>query len=103
MNDRAQLHLYADIHLKNAELLKLTVENMGQYVLCHCSSFVLDSADRLMFWAVDDKLYNVDGLTKNASEMVQNAIKRNIPQRDMSLLQDALYHVFVQFWFFYKQ
>jgi hypothetical protein len=56
-----------------------------------------------MFWAVDDELYNVDSLTKIASEVLQNAIKRNIPQRDMSLLQDALYHMFVQFWFFYKQ
>jgi hypothetical protein len=53
-----------------------------------------------MFWAVDKELYNVDGMTKNASDNVQNAIKRNIPQRDMSLLQDAIYHAFVQFWVF---
>lgn len=49
--------------------------------------------NRLMFWAVDQNLYNVDELTKNAEDQLQRAIERDSSPEDISLLREALVHV----------
>lgn len=46
-----------------------------------------------MFWAVDQNLYNVDELTKNAEDQLQRAIERDSSPEDISLLREALVHV----------
>jgi hypothetical protein len=51
---------------------------------------------RALFWKVDPDLYNVDEMAKNAPNMLQNAIKRNVSQQDLSLLQNAFMHGYVR-------
>jgi hypothetical protein len=48
--------------------------------------------DRLMFWTIDDELYNVDNIVKEAQDLRTRAIDRNRPEYDIKLLNDALMH-----------
>lgn len=49
-----------------------------------------------MFWFVDEGLYYVDELTKNAQQHIENAIKRpNTTQEDKILLKEAFKHMLV--------
>ncbi|KXN91423.1 DNA repair protein rad5 [Leucoagaricus sp. SymC.cos] len=64
-------------HSKNTEYLQLTVKNMSQ----------------LMFWSVDETLYNVDQLVENAQSTIDRALQRNIPPEDIQLVRDAFHHI----------
>ncbi|EKM82385.1 hypothetical protein AGABI1DRAFT_67996 [Agaricus bisporus var. burnettii JB137-S8] len=64
-------------HSRNAEFLQLTVKNMSQ----------------LMFWSVDETLYNADQLMQTAQATTDLAISRNMPPEDIQLLQEAFRHV----------
>jgi hypothetical protein len=48
---------------------------------------------RLMFWSVDETLYNVDQLMENAQATIERALKRNMPQEDIQLAQEAFRHM----------
>jgi hypothetical protein len=50
---------------------------------------------RLLFWRVDDRLYNADELVKNANKHIERAIKRGMPEEDISLLESAFNHLYV--------
>ncbi|KAF9014155.1 hypothetical protein BDQ17DRAFT_1536631 [Cyathus striatus] len=64
-------------HPRNVEYLQLTVANMSQ----------------LMFWSVDERLYNVDQLVEDAQVHIDRALDRNAPPEDMELLYNAFKHV----------
>jgi hypothetical protein len=48
-----------------------------------------------MFWSVDETLYNVDQLVENAQATINRAIQRNMPSKDIQLLQEAFHHMLV--------
>jgi hypothetical protein len=65
-------------------------------VAVHMTASAYISITRLFFWRVDDRLYNVDELVKNANEYIQRAIKRGIPEEDISMLKSAFQHLYVE-------
>jgi hypothetical protein len=80
--------------VQNAGFLQETVKNMCQYdVTIHLTANVYLSISRLLFWHVDDRLYNADELVKNANEHIQRAIKRGTSEEDISLLKSAFQHL----------
>ncbi|TFK36351.1 hypothetical protein BDQ12DRAFT_686775 [Crucibulum laeve] len=64
-------------HPSNADALRLTVKNMSQ----------------IMFWSVDDGLYQTDQLLRDAEIHIKRAIERGTPPEDMKLLYDAFKHI----------
>ena len=50
---------------------------------------------RLMFWHVDEKKYNVDELVKTSDMMVEKAQERGVSPQDLILLRDAKKHMWV--------
>ncbi|KAF9449589.1 hypothetical protein P691DRAFT_702942 [Macrolepiota fuliginosa MF-IS2] len=64
-------------HPRNTDYLQITVKNMSQ----------------LMFWSVDETLYNVDQLVQNARSTVDRALQRNMPQEDIQLVEEAFRHI----------
>lgn len=66
---------------------------MSQYV--RPASFLLDDSvlERLMFWHVDEKKYNVDELVKTADIMVERAQERGVSPKDLDALKEAKAHM----------
>ncbi|EEB98549.1 hypothetical protein MPER_01920, partial [Moniliophthora perniciosa FA553] len=65
-------------HPKNNEFLQLTVKNMSQ----------------LLFWSVDQELYNTDELHKNSYKTLERLkSKPNIQESDLKLAEEAYFHV----------
>ncbi|KAF5373603.1 hypothetical protein D9758_000961 [Tetrapyrgos nigripes] len=66
-------------HPRNSDALQTTVKNMSQ----------------LLFWSVDDRLYNIDELKKTNLEVLQDVNKRNIPQADIELAKESYMHIYI--------
>ncbi|TFK30303.1 hypothetical protein FA15DRAFT_663708 [Coprinopsis marcescibilis] len=66
-------------HPSNAEYLQETVKNMSQ----------------LMFWRVDEQLYNVKELAASAPRHIKMAMERGASAQDMKLLHEAFRHVMI--------
>uniref|UniRef100_A0A0W0FFE1 Snf2 family helicase n=1 Tax=Moniliophthora roreri TaxID=221103 RepID=A0A0W0FFE1_MONRR len=65
-------------HPKNNEFLQLTVKNMSQ----------------LLFWSVDQELYNIDELHKNSHKTIERLKNRpNLQESDLKLAEEAYFHV----------
>ncbi|EAU88937.1 hypothetical protein CC1G_10583 [Coprinopsis cinerea okayama7 len=64
-------------HPSNTDHLQTTVKNMSQ----------------LMFWHVDDELFNVEQLYVDGPKHIRNALDRGASTEDLRLLNDALKHV----------
>ena len=66
---------------------------MSQYV--KPVSFLLNDSmcERLMFWHVDEKRYNVDELIKNSDTMVERAQERGVSPNDLDALREAKTHM----------
>lgn len=85
-----------DFFFQNVEFLQETVQNMSQYVVAvHTTAEIYISTLRLLFYRVDDQLYNADELVKNANEHIQRALKRGVSEEDLSLLRSAFKHLYV--------
>lgn len=48
---------------------------------------------RLMFWSVNEELYNVDQLTRDAQATIDLAMRRNMSPEDIQLVQEAFRHM----------
>jgi hypothetical protein len=66
---------------------------MSQYV--KPASFLLMNSmrERLMFWHVDERQYNVDELVKAADTMVEKAQERGVSPIDLDALREAKTHM----------
>ena len=66
---------------------------MSQYV--RPASFLPGDSvhERLMFWHVDEKQYNVDELVKTADTMVERAQERGVSPKDLDALKEAKTHM----------
>ncbi|THH11563.1 hypothetical protein EW146_g8002 [Bondarzewia mesenterica] len=64
-------------HPSNSARLNELVENMSQ----------------MMFWHVDDNFFNVDELVKHIEEMVERAIRRQVPPEDIAMIRQSAKHV----------
>jgi hypothetical protein len=66
---------------------------MSQYV--RPTSFLLNDPihERLMFWHVDERQYNVDELVKTADTMVERAQERGVSPKDLDALREAKTHM----------
>ncbi|KAF9556010.1 hypothetical protein CPC08DRAFT_711560 [Agrocybe pediades] len=64
-------------HPRNAEFLQDTVRNMSQ----------------ILFWHVDDNLYNSKQLLESSEKHIQVAKERNMPQEDIDALLEAFRHL----------
>ena len=66
---------------------------MSQYV--KLASFLLNDSicERLMFWHVDERQYNVDELIKSADTMVERAQERGVSPKDLDALKEAKSHM----------
>lgn len=49
--------------------------------------------ERLMFWHVDERQYNVDELVKTADTMVERAQERGVSPKDLDALREAKTHM----------
>ncbi|KAG7092981.1 hypothetical protein E1B28_009281 [Marasmius oreades] len=64
-------------HRSNNEFLQLTVKNMSQ----------------LLFWSVDQNMYNVEELNRAADAYLKRFAERNTGEEDMSLAKESFSHV----------
>ncbi|KAA1469224.1 hypothetical protein DENSPDRAFT_795695 [Dentipellis sp. KUC8613] len=64
-------------HSSNAARLQQLVENMSQ----------------LMFWHVDENLFNVEELCQASPSMVEKATERGVSSSDLKLIKDAIRHI----------
>ncbi|KAL0571366.1 hypothetical protein V5O48_010604, partial [Marasmius crinis-equi] len=64
-------------HKKNTEHLQLLVENMSQ----------------ILFWSVDETLYNVHDMHHSADAVLERAMKRDVTEADRKLAKEAIIHV----------
>ncbi|KAH7889500.1 P-loop containing nucleoside triphosphate hydrolase protein [Phlebopus sp. FC_14] len=75
-------------------------ERRGQDYLFHPTrakelQIAIDNLSQGMFWSASDILYNVDEICKHADGHRARAIKRQVPQEDLDLLEQALSHAAV--------
>ncbi|KAF9261183.1 hypothetical protein L218DRAFT_980972, partial [Marasmius fiardii PR-910] len=64
-------------HRSNTEFLQLSVKNMSQ----------------VLFWSVDQNLYNIEELHKGAEMYLKRFVERNVGEEDMRLAKEAFSHV----------
>jgi len=71
---------------------------MSQLVLIRCDTFALgiDNSARILFWHVDEELYNAKQLLDDAESHIRTAEKRNMPPEDMLALNEAFRHLCAQ-------
>ncbi|KAF9246232.1 P-loop containing nucleoside triphosphate hydrolase protein [Melanogaster broomeanus] len=55
----------------------------------------IDNLSQSLFWSASNILYNVDQICREADAFVARAIKHQMPQEDLDLLQEALRHAAV--------
>ncbi|KZV71605.1 hypothetical protein PENSPDRAFT_605479 [Peniophora sp. CONT] len=53
----------------------------------------IGNMSQLMFWRVDENMYNVEDLARTCEQTLQRAEKRNASRQDMELLKQAVLHV----------
>ncbi|KAI0062218.1 hypothetical protein BV25DRAFT_1885404 [Artomyces pyxidatus] len=82
-------------HPQHAAELRLLVENMSQCVSQHLPSYSLNCMllSRIMFWRVDEDIFNLQELSNNIDPMIQRAKDRNISPDDLRLLCDSKIHI----------
>jgi hypothetical protein len=51
---------------------------------------------RILFWHVDEELYNARQLLENAESHIRTAQERNMPREDMLALDEAFKHLYAQ-------
>ncbi|VDB82884.1 unnamed protein product [Peniophora sp. CBMAI 1063] len=54
---------------------------------------VISNMSQLMFWRVDDNMYNVEELYRACEPTLQRATERGVSAADMELLKQAVFHV----------
>ena len=66
---------------------------MSQYV--KPAIFLLNNSicERLMFWHVDERQYNLVELIKSADTMVERAQERGVSPKDLDALREAKTHM----------
>ncbi|KAK0239544.1 SNF2 family N-terminal domain-containing protein [Armillaria nabsnona] len=64
-------------HPRNSDMLQELVSNMTQ----------------IMFWSVDERLYNADEIMTRPKVHIETAINRNASQEDLELITQAIEHI----------
>ncbi|KAF8163635.1 hypothetical protein B0H34DRAFT_781279 [Crassisporium funariophilum] len=64
-------------HPRNTDSLQMTVKNMSQ----------------VLFWSVDTELYNAQQLVQSEDDHIDTAVKRSMPEEDISSMREAFRHL----------
>lgn len=66
---------------------------MSQYVHLHPRLFCYLMYERLMFWHIDERHYNVEELSNTTDRMVEKAQERGVSVQDAEALREAKEHM----------